>query len=237
MDDQTTNDNLDKAERPETQPPKEKVAVTEHVRPKTCYHRRCLTSSARKPPVPDSTLGVDLIIRDNKDFIKSNALTTISSSPTKPKDPILYVDTVKGDTRKWLNSGLAPQYVNQKKFAHVPVYITVRKKEFLDQLKKRQEEEREKAEKSQVRILEKEERDKIIESLQQNWNEIFTFYQRLPLLIDTPGKIKRKTGMEAQMKKLETDIQTLQRHDSIYVSDIAPRSFYAYGGGGATNCK
>lgn len=195
---------------------------------KISFQRPCLTT--RKPPIPPANLGVDVVVEDNKDFIKSNALTAISMQPIKPKEP-LYVDTPKGERRGWINSGLAPQYIHKKKFTNVPVYITVRKNEFLDALKKKQEEEKSKASNAQVRMLDKEEKDKIVDGLKKNWEQIFTFYQRLPLLIDTPGKIKRKTQMEAQLEKLETDIQTLLRHDCIYVSDIAPNSYYAFSAG------
>lgn len=195
---------------------------------KISFQRPCLTN--RKPAIPPANLGVNILVEDSKDFIKSNALTAISMHPIKPKEP-LYVDTPNGERRGWMNSGLAPQYTHKKKFTNVPVYITVRKNEFLDALKKKQEEEESKASNAQVRMLDKEERDKMVEGLKKNWEQIFTFYQRLPLLIDTPGKIKRKTQMEAQLEKLETDIQTLLRHDCIYVSDIAPHSFYAFTAG------
>lgn len=195
------------------------------VRPKTCRQRMC---SARKPPIPDPKQGIQYVIEENKDFVHSNALSAIRSTPkNKPKEPVVYVDTPKGDTQRWENSGLAPRYTLQKKFAHVPVYITARKQEFFDELKKKEEEDIKNRENSKVRLLDANEKETLIIGLKSNWQEIFSFYQKLPLQIDTPGKIKRKTKMEEQLKKLETDIQMLQRHEMIYVSDLAPRSFYA----------
>lgn len=55
--------------------------------------------------------------------------------------------------------------------------------------------------------------------MKQNWEELQTQYQGLPILTDTIPKINRKSKLEADLKQLEKDIVLVERHPYIYVYD------------------
>lgn len=135
-----------------------------------------------------------------------------------------YVDMCNGNTQKWFGSGLAPHYIHRKNYGKVPTYLVHHKQELLEAKKAREEAERAAGEDTGLKKLSKEEVNRMVNSLKINWNQVFSRYQSLPLQIDTIGKIKRKSSLEAQLKLLENDIQTLQRHDTIYIAETHPRS-------------
>ncbi|PSN38359.1 hypothetical protein C0J52_06916 [Blattella germanica] len=63
--------------------------------------------------------------------------------------------------------------------------------------------------------------------LKNNWAELQKAYQQLPILTDTIPKKKHKTKLEVELKQLENDIKTLERHPHIYVTD-ADCSVFSY---------
>lgn len=69
-----------------------------------------------------------------------------------------------------------------------------------------------------MRSLTQEERQAILQGLKKNWEEIHDQYQGLSVVTDTAPKKNRKERMEAEMKQLERDIETIERHSVIYVA-------------------
>lgn len=67
--------------------------------------------------------------------------------------------------------------------------------------------------------LSDEEREKILDGLKKNWNEIHDQYQGLSVVTDTAPKKYRKERMEAEMKQLERDIESIEKHKIIYVAN------------------
>jgi hypothetical protein len=57
------------------------------------------------------------------------------------------------------------------------------------------------------------------QGLKHNWEELHKAYQRLPILTDTLPKKRHKIKLEEELKQLESDIRTLERHLHIYVTD------------------
>ena len=74
-------------------------------------------------------------------------------------------------------------------------------------------------EKGQMKKIEGEERQEILDGLKQNWEELHREYQGLSVITDTPAKKARKEKMEANMKQLEKDIEIMERHSIIYVEN------------------
>jgi hypothetical protein len=54
--------------------------------------------------------------------------------------------------------------------------------------------------------------------LKTNWEELHHQYQGLSVVTDTAPKKARKESLEAQMKQLERDIETMEKHKVIYIS-------------------
>lgn len=70
-----------------------------------------------------------------------------------------------------------------------------------------------------MRSLSGEERQAILQGLKTNWEEIHDQYQGLSVVTDTAPKKNRKERMEAEMKQLERDIETIERHNVIYIGN------------------
>lgn len=67
--------------------------------------------------------------------------------------------------------------------------------------------------------LSAEERAHILDGLKKNWEEIHHQYQGLSVVTDTAPKKNRKERMEAEMKQLERDIESVEKHRVIYIAN------------------
>lgn len=61
-------------------------------------------------------------------------------------------------------------------------------------------------------------RVELLEGLKKNWEELHHQYQGLSVVTDTISKKARKERMEAEMKQLERDIELIEQHKVIYIS-------------------
>ena len=77
----------------------------------------------------------------------------------------------------------------------------------------------ERFEQGQMKKIEGEERQVILDGLKKNWEELHREYQGLSVITDTVAKKARKERMEAKMKQLEKDIEVIERHNVIYVDN------------------
>lgn len=184
-----------------------------------------LCCNVMKPPVPSPCVGFELIPRGCKNYIHSNVVKAIRMPARKPA--LRYVDHPKGDVQPWCDSGYPRKYVYKEAFGCVPSYIQDIKEELYrnDLQAKYDMKYKERDVQAQTRHLEPTEHQALVCGLKKNWEEAFYEFQRLPLQIDTAGKREKKKMLEEELKKLEQDIQTLERHDHIFVSDTC-RSFY-----------
>ena len=62
-------------------------------------------------------------------------------------------------------------------------------------------------------------RQGILDGLKKNWEELHHQYQGLSVVTDTAPKKARKERMEAEMKQLERDIETIEKHKVIYIAN------------------
>lgn len=88
------------------------------------------SSIERKPHVPRAHERPQMATKTEKDFLKTNAISTITAVPKKPKPK--YIDTPSGDTHLLEESGLIPQYVLKKTYGKVPEYLETRRKEMTE---------------------------------------------------------------------------------------------------------
>lgn len=155
-------------------------------------------------------------LKTTKNFITTNAVQNITSVPKKPEK--IYVDTKKGDKNLLEPSGLEPIYIHKKDYGSKPVYLTRRQEE----MKRAQEEYNayvaEHFRRGAMQQLTQEERQSILDGLKKNWEEIHDQYQGLSVVTDTAPKKNRKERMEAEMKQLERDIESIERHKIIYIA-------------------
>ena len=62
-------------------------------------------------------------------------------------------------------------------------------------------------------------RTMLLDGLKSNWEELHHQYQGLSVVTDTAPKKNRKERMEAEMKQLEKDIETIEKHRVIYIAN------------------
>ncbi|XP_071158226.1 enkurin-like [Mytilus galloprovincialis] len=171
----------------------------------------------KRPPVPTTKEQPLMGLKTSKNFITNNAVQNITSVPRMPQK--VYVDTRGGHKNLLEPSGLEPVYVHRKDYGETPKYLEKRK----DEMKRAQEEYdayiAEHFRRGAMRSLSGDERQAILQGLKTNWEEIHDQYQGLSVVTDTAPKKNRKERMEAEMKQLERDIETIERHNVIYIGN------------------
>lgn len=170
-----------------------------------------------RPEVPTKSDQPLMGLKTTKNFITTNAVQTITSVPKRPEK--IYVDTKKGDKNYLEPSGMEPVYIHKKDYGSTPQYLTRRQ----DEMKRAQEEYNayvaEHFRRGAMQQLSTEERQEILNGLKKNWEEIHDQYQGLSVVTDTAPKKNRKERMEAEMKQLERDIESIERHKVIYIAN------------------
>eukprot|EP00927_Polykrikos_kofoidii_P049211 TRINITY_DN43307_c0_g1_i1.p1 TRINITY_DN43307_c0_g1~~TRINITY_DN43307_c0_g1_i1.p1 ORF type:complete len:278 (-),score=74.07 TRINITY_DN43307_c0_g1_i1:32-865(-) len=132
----------------------------------------------------------------NKNFVVANAVEAILAAPKK------------------VSQG-AKEYLHKEDYGKVPRYLQHIKKDieaeydYIRQL----EQQREDMNRSQVRPLDEEERQSMIDGLKAKWEAVNTEYQATTHLtkLDTIGKTKRKEKYEAELSQIEKGIEKLNR--------------------------
>jgi len=174
-------------------------------------------TDSRRPPIPRKDDRPIMGIKTTKDFIKQNAVENIMSVPKKPAKN--FVDTKKGDKQPLQPSGLEPVYVHKKDFGETPKYIKLREEE----IRKAQEEYNaylvDRYQRGAMKKMTEDERQAILSGLKSNWEYMHHEYQGLSVVTDTAPKKHRKERMEAEMKQLERDIETIEKHRTIYIAN------------------
>ncbi|XP_051872413.1 enkurin [Pristis pectinata] len=154
-------------------------------------------------------------LQTKKNFVEANIAEVKMSVPKKPVP--IYVDTRRGNKNLLEPSGLLPTLLHRKGYGKIPDYIIKRTEEE----KKAQEEYdayvKERIRQGSMKLLSEEERNDVLMGLKQNWEELNCAFQGLSILIDTLSKQHHKEKLEAKMKKLEEDINLIERHKFIYI--------------------
>merc|ERR1719203_1781216 len=149
-----------------------------------------------KPAVPRADEHPVHNLVTSKNFIVANAVETILAAPKKVSDG-------------------AKDYLHKEDYGKVPKYLTHIKKDIADEFNYIQElqQQQEDYNKSQLRLMDENERLALIDGLKAKWEQVNTDYQASTHLtkLDTIGKIKRKEKYEAELSQIEKDIEKLNR--------------------------
>ncbi|KAH8262010.1 hypothetical protein KR038_001707 [Drosophila bunnanda] len=188
------------------------------------------------PPLPPPGSAGKVIVAPN--FIKRNkeAAGKISSSPPPPR----YIDTPVGTRHNLLSSGLVPQHIGRKDFGKVPIYLKRTKKMLAEANAVCAKEQARLLELCRgikgytrtsltnvggppempgMRVMDKPERNEILEGLRSSLTEMTKQYQSMSLLIDTQAKRLRKSKLETDLRQVEQDILLIETTPIIYVSE------------------
>ncbi|KAL5497331.1 hypothetical protein EMCRGX_G013791 [Ephydatia muelleri] len=173
-------------------------------------------SDSRKPSVPKHTEKPQMGTTSSKNFISTNVATNVTAVPKKPTPK--YVDTAMGDRFDLEKSGLVPKYLKKKEYGEVPAYLKQREQEMTEAQAEYDRLVKESLEKEAMAQLNDTKREEILEGLKKNWDDLHKQYQGLSVVTDTISKKARKEWMESQMRQLEHDIDTIERHRIVYVA-------------------
>lgn len=186
---------------------KDEGTRTRYERPKTS-HARC---TLRRPPIPhlDELRSAQSMqnLQEDKNFKLINIKRAKSAFLRGKPGPKCFEQT-------------PPVYINTPKYGKVPRYL-IKINEQLQRMEleeKRKREEEEGNRNKDIRVISQEEKNKLLEGLQHNWDLMQKEYQKMPLLIDTVPKMLRKTKLENNLKSLERDICLLNSNSNcIYI--------------------
>ncbi|XP_071591107.1 enkurin [Heliangelus exortis] len=199
--------------------PSPKDFLQKHSKEPKLQERKIQQDSKKLPTlsVPRRTDHPVMGIHSKKNFINTNAVAAITRLPKKPQP--LYVDSRQGDKYLLETSGLVPKYIKKKDYGVTPKYLTERKEEMKKAQKEYEASILEQLKKRAMKVLSDEERKRILQGLKKNWEEVYREFQCLPVKIDTIPKRLHKEKLETQMKQLEHDIQTIEKHKVIYIAN------------------
>lgn len=174
-------------------------------RPKTS-HVRC---TSRKPPIPKHNELNKAISMQTLDYGDKN-FKLINIERAKSAGMAANKPAPKCFEQK------APVYIYRSKYGKVPKYLERLKEtnEKLRELKMKEEEEKNEKDRNQIRVIDQEEKKKLLDGLKYNWQKLQEEYQKMPLLIDSVPKMIRKTKLEINLKSLEQDICLLNKNSN-----------------------
>ncbi|XP_023679338.1 enkurin isoform X2 [Paramormyrops kingsleyae] len=170
----------------------------------------------KKPQVPKKTDKPLMGIHTQKNFIKNNAMETITAAPKKPQ--AISVDTENGDKQLLESSGLVPKYVKKKDYGQAPEYLQQRRDEVRRAQQAYDDYIRERLREGAMKQVSEEERQAVLQGLKMNWEELHRQYQGLSVVTDTVLKKQRKERLEREMKQLEKDMELVEKNKIIYVA-------------------
>lgn len=157
-----------------------------------------------------------IVLSNNQDFIKKNAIETITSIPKKPLN--ITCDTRHGKKQLLDESGLVVKYSLKKDYGKLPDYVQQKN---LHMQQEKEAYENYKAEILRSKALEQisdADKEATLKSLKDKWNDLHEEFQGLSVVTDTLSKKHRKERLEGEMLGIENDIKILERHDKIFLT-------------------
>ena len=177
-------------------PPRPEEATTS----RTTKTRR---NTPSKPRVPSHKNVTKLAPRSKKDFVKSNLISAVTSSPPRAQEEDVTQRQVHED------------------FGTVPTYIQQRKAEAAEQSRLREEKaEREKGCPPGMTRMSDVERLETLEVLKKNKKVGYEELQKLPMTVETPSLIKRKSALESKLQQIEEALKIFSR-EVVWVQEDA----------------
>jgi len=167
--------------------------------------------SQRKPSLPKQDEAPTMGLRSTKNFVISNALENILSESNTKNAPKSSTETLKH-----AEFGQIPQYLTA-----VKKQITAEYQAIAEMKEERESKQRHNANTTEIELLPEEERVSLLNAMKQKWERINSEYQQMTHLValDTISKIKRKERFEAELSRLERDIQRFSKKHVFIRSD------------------
>ncbi|KAL4447703.1 hypothetical protein ABPG75_004922 [Micractinium tetrahymenae] len=158
-------------------------------------------------PAPKERRKAPLVPRDEaplmgmssgKDFVQTNVLEATQAAPKyKEQEEV--------------------RYVFKPHFGELPPYLRQRNKELAEQ-RAAAERAKQPPPEEGVQVLQGEELAELVRHLKLKWQSLNEVYVRLPCVLDTPSKRRRKEELEAQLAEIERDVRMLSKATSVRIS-------------------
>merc|ERR1739842_250410 len=161
-----------------------------------------------KPALPKRGDVPTMGLRTQKNFVVSNAIENILSESISKNE--------KTDNAKHAEFGKVPQYLEG-----VKAQINEEYKAIAEMRAERESAQKHNAMTTEIELLPEEERVALLDAMKQKWERINSEYQQMTHLValDTISKIKRKERFEAELSRLERDIQRFSKKHVFIRSD------------------
>ena len=165
--------------------------------------------SGPKPPIPSKEEKPVLGLVTDKNFVVANAVDAVV---TAPKRTVLE----------------PPRAVDRPSFGKVPDYLSrvkgdlTKERSMLEEIRQRNEQQAAEERAMFVRRLEDKDREELVASLRQRWEEKHRQYQSLPFARDTAMQKARKQHVEDEMKEIEQALAKLNKK-IVYVYEDDPQ--------------
>jgi hypothetical protein len=181
--------------------PENYLKKTEQFMPVPQKHSRG-DEGQRKPAVPKVHEKPIMGLVTDKNFVVSNAVDNILSQPKKT------------DSQE-------PNWLKKPEFGKTPMYLSKIRKEIMDEYEYIQEMQNHQQNRGnkELRAISEKERDQLIEQLKEKWATLNKKYQGISFSMPSDKvHVQRKEALEAEMDKIEQDIQKLSKRQ-IFVID------------------
>jgi hypothetical protein len=158
----------------------------------------------RKPAVPRHTERPVMGLKTQRNYLKDNAVNAVTAKP--------------GTQRKG-GSAKGKQFSQRKDYGKTPAYLTKRKE---DEARAQQEYAEYVAHvqaQGQPYEVPADERQEILDGLKSNWEMLHKEFLGLSVTTDTAPKKQRKFELEQRLSQLESDINKIERHRIILVTE------------------
>ncbi|XP_035468705.1 enkurin-like isoform X1 [Scophthalmus maximus] len=175
--------------------------------------------AGKKPDVPARTdnAPVDIQTKREQESTKGECTKTTKVAPKKP-EPI-FVDTRNGHKQPIEYSGLVPKYIKKKDYGAVPEYVLQRNEEMQRAWEEHGKFLKDQQEQEAKSKLSHAERQTILQGLKMKWAKLNHEFQGLPFITDTLHLKRNRVRVEMEMKKLEDDINLIERFKIIYLPE------------------
>ncbi|KAI7838490.1 hypothetical protein COHA_007752 [Chlorella ohadii] len=111
------------------------------------------------------------------------------------------------------------RYVFKEHYGELPPYLRQRKAELeAARAAAQRSQQAQEEEEPGTRVISGDELAELIRHLKLKWQDINQAYVRLPCVLDTPSKRRRKEELEAQLGEIERDVRMLSKASSVRIS-------------------
>ncbi|KAK6617857.1 hypothetical protein RUM43_014086 [Polyplax serrata] len=190
------------------------------------------TVNCKSSPVPKCS--VENPKRIDKNYIKENIKKIAAIQPKEPCPR--RVDTPRGTVKDLAHLLQMIKIRQSEEYGRIPEYLCKRRKQWAKERKMKEQQQLAVDEykrkmgigtmgmNENVYMIDQETRQKLLDGLKENWNELSKQFLKLPVMSDTLPKIKRKMWLEQEIDQLEKDVKLVESHPYIYLErqDLRP---------------